>query len=351
MKKNVFLITGNMGYVGTTLTKYLRFQYPDASIIGYDTAFFASSIIGDVKFPERNLDMQYFGDLRDFPIDILKNVDTVIHLAAISNDPMGNEFEDITNQINHIESIKLAEKSKHAGVKNFVFASSCSVYGFASEMPKTELDEVNPLTAYAKSKIDTEKNLQKIAGNDFVVTCLRFATACGFNNRIRLDLVLNDFVASAISLNKISILSDGTPHRPLIDVKDMARAIDWASFRSNDKGGDFLVINVGSDSANYTIKELAEYVTIFQNSNSTFEVNPNAAPDKRSYKVNFNLFKTLAPNHQPKMTINDSIKELFEGLTDAGFNDIKFRESNLIRLNILRTMKSKNIINKDLNYN
>ena len=349
MKHPAFLITGNMGYVGTTLSEYLRKKFPNSKIIGFDTGFFASSIIGNYKFPERNLNNQYFGDIRNFPSEILSEVDIVIHLAAISNDPMGKEFEDITNQINFLESIKLASLAKAAGVKKFVFASSCSVYGFASELPKTEKDNVNPLTAYASSKINTEKELLKLASNDFLVTCLRFATACGFNSRTRLDLVLNDFVVSSITKKFISILSDGTPCRPLIDVNDMSRAIDWASNRNLENGGSYVVVNTGQDSANFTIKELAELVTI-QNKGTTFEVNLTALPDKRSYKVDFSLFKTLAPQYQPLKNINDSIADLIKGFNDANFNDINFRESLYIRLNVLRMMKSKQIIDNNLFY-
>lgn len=349
MKHPAFLITGNMGYVGTTVSAYLRREFPNSRIIGFDTGFFASSILGDHKFPETNLNNQYFGDIRDFPIEILSDVDSVIHLAAISNDPMGKEFEEITNQINFLESIKLAKLSKLAGVKNFVFASSCSVYGFASEMPKTEKDNVNPLTAYACSKINAEQELLKLASNDFIVTCLRFATACGFNSRTRLDLVLNDFVASAITQKFISILSDGTPCRPLIDINDMARAIDWASNRSFENGGSFVIVNTGQDSANFTIKELAELVSI-QHKGTAININLSAPPDKRSYKVDFSLFKTLAPTYQPLKNINDSIADLFKGFNEANFSDINFRDSQYIRLNVLRMMKSKQIIDKNLFY-
>ena len=142
------------------------------------------------------------------PSGLLDNVDTVIHLAAISNDPMGNEFEDVTFEINYHSSIRLAKMAKKAGVKSFVFASSCSMYGTAEDEARTEESPLNPLTAYAKSKVSTEKELATLAGNGFKVTCLRFATACGMSDRLRLDLVLNDFVAGAIASKKITILSD-----------------------------------------------------------------------------------------------------------------------------------------------
>ena len=168
---------------------------------------------------------------------------------------------------------------------------------------------VNPLTAYARSKVASEKSLAELAGPDFIVTCLRFATACGASPRLRLDLVLNDFVASAVTSGVIKILSDGTPWRPLIDVEDMARAFDWAIDRSASNGGEFLVVNAGSNVWNYQIRELAEAVANAV-PGATVEINKNAAPDKRSYRVDFSLFESLAPDHQPQVTLEQAIAEL-----------------------------------------
>lgn len=342
-----FLITGNMAYVGSVVTVNLRKKYPESELIGFDSAFFAGCLINKSEFPERGIDRQYFGDVRNFPETILEGVDAVIHLAAISNDPMGKEFENVTDAINYRQTIEIAEKAKKAGVKHFVFASSCSVYGFAGDSPKTENDEINPLTAYARSKINSEIGLKALAGNNFIVTCLRFATACGMSPRIRLDLVLNDFVASALSLNRIDILSDGTPWRPLIDVKDMFRTMDWASARTPDNGGHFLIVNAGANKANYTVKQLAYAVKAFLPQTS-IEINKNAAPDKRSYKVDFSLFESLAPNYTPLYSLNDSIANLVNGL--AGFNDTHFRSSSFIRLNVLKFLKETGVLNDDLYY-
>lgn len=344
-----FLITGNMGYVGSVLTPYLRLKHPTAEIIGYDAAFFASCLLDQIRFPEKAVNAQHFGDVRKLDPKLFEGVDAVIHLAAISNDPMGKEFEAVTDSINHIESINIAKIAKQAGVKNFVFASSCSVYGFASDAAKTEKDEVNPLTAYAKSKIETEIGLIEIASDEFTVTCLRFATACGFSPRLRLDLVLNDFVASAIAAKKISILSDGSPCRPLIDVYDMARAMDWASSRKGENGGDYLVVNTGANIANYVVKEIADLVTTIV-PDTDVEINLNAAPDKRSYKVDFSLFEKLAPDFQPIKKLSDSIIDLVNGLSTVKFSDTNFRNSALIRLNVLKTLKSESIVDNDLYY-
>src|SRR2546421_5979151 len=152
----------------------------------------------------------------------------MVHLAAISNDPMGKTFEDVTYDINFRASIELARQAKVAGVRCFVFASSCSVYGVADDTPRKETSPLNPLTAYAKSKIRTETELQTLAGKNFTVTCLRFATACGMSDRLRLHLVVHDFVACAGSSKKITILSGRTPWRPLIHRRDMARGFELA---------------------------------------------------------------------------------------------------------------------------
>ncbi len=224
------LITGNMGYVGPEVVKYLRARHPDATLHGYDNAYFAHCLTGPIVLPERHLDEQFYGDVRDASLD-LSRYDAVVQLAAISNDPMGNRFQAVTMDINQNTTVSLARAAAAAGVKNFVFASSCSVYGIADGAARKETDPLNPVTAYAKSKIGAERELAEI-DTGMVVTCLRFATACGMSDRLRLDLVLNDFVACALGQGQITVLSDGSPWRPLIDVADMARAIDWAIDRS-----------------------------------------------------------------------------------------------------------------------
>ncbi len=192
------LITGNLGYVGSAVIKRLRECYRTAYLIGFDTGFYSKDYT-DNTYPDRLLDKQYYGDLRDFPYHILENVDIVIHLAAISNDPMGKEYESITKAINENASKLFATKCKSSGVKKFVFASSCSVYGFSENgEPLSEISPVNPLTAYAKSKLEMENHLQSLSHTSFQTASLRFATACGMSNRLRLDLVLNDFVISAL---------------------------------------------------------------------------------------------------------------------------------------------------------
>jgi nucleoside-diphosphate-sugar epimerase len=343
------LITGNMGYVGPGVVDQLRNAYPGATLIGYDMAYFASCLTNAAVLPESKLDMQLYGDVRDIKAEHLKGIDAVVHLAAISNDPMGTRFEDITLDVNYRSSITIAKLAKEAGVSNYVFASSCSMYGAASEQAKTEDSTLNPLTAYARSKVATEKELEPLAGDGFTVTCLRFATACGMSDRLRLDLVLNDFVAGAVATGKINILSDGTPWRPLIHVRDMARAIEWAVTRQADNGGAFLAVNTGSNDWNYQVNELAEAVAEVI-PGTVVSVNKDAAPDKRSYKVNFDLYKELAPNHLPQYTLKEAIQELREGLTAMDFKDGDFRNSLLMRLKVLTSLQESDKINEQLQW-
>ncbi len=343
------LITGNMGYIGPCVVQRLRTSYPEAKIIGLDTGFFANCLTNSEILPECRVNMQYFEDVRKVSIDLLKDIDAIIHLAAVSNDPMGNTYEKVTHEINYLASIDLARKAKDAGVKSFVYASSCSMYGAADDGPRTEASPVNPLTAYARSKIATEKDLQTIADNKFKVTSLRFSTACGMSERLRLDLVLNDFVACAITSKQITILSDGTPWRPLINIKDMAKAIDWAIKRDINNGGEFLAVNVGSDGWNYQVRELAEFVAKVI-PDVKISINKNAQPDKRSYRVSFELFRKLASNYQPEVDIITTILELKRGLEAMHFNDQNFRTSMFMRLKVLNHLREIGMLAETLEW-
>lgn len=343
------LLTGNMGYVGPCVVHQLRNSLPRATLIGVDMGYFANCLTANGIFPECVTDLQYFRDVRYLPETMLEGVDAIVHLAAISNDPMGNTFEKATYDINYQGSARLALKAKQIGVKTFVFASSCSMYGFAAEEARTEKSPLNPLTAYAKSKVLTEQELAKLADKDFLVTSLRFSTACGMSDRLRLDLVLNDFVAGALTTKKITILSDGTPWRPLINVKDMARAIHWAIQRGREVGGDFLAVNVGSDDWNYQVKDLAEVVAEII-PGVDISINKDAQPDKRSYKVSFELFRKLAPKFQPSVDLATTIEELRDGLKSLKFRKKNFRNSHFIRLQVLRNLRRRGFLNDDLDW-
>ena len=234
-------------------------------------------------------------------------------------------------------------------MRSFVFASSCSVYGEADDRARTEQSEVNPLTAYARSKVLTEIALKPLAGADFKVSCLRFATACGMSDRLRLDLVLNDFVACAISTRRITVLSDGTPWRPLINVTDMARAIEWALERPISDGGEFLVVNVGSDGWNYQVHELATAVAAAV-PGTEVSINRDALPDKRSYRVNFSLFKTLAPAHQPQADLVRTVEGLRQGLEAMNFRNPDFRCSSFMRLRVIADLIERGLLSETLTW-
>ncbi len=341
------LITGNLGYVGSVLTSHLREYFEESYLIGYDTGYFAHSITGANFIPEKQLDLQYYNDIRLITNNHLKDVDAVVHLSAISNDPMGNKFERPTEHINSTASIDLIRKSIQSGVNRFVFASSCSMYGSASESPRKETDTLNPLTAYARSKASTEKYMQDLILGDSIFTSLRFSTACGMSPRLRLDLVLNDFVACALTSRKITVLSNGSPWRPLIDVNDMATAIIWALRRDASENLNYLSINVGRTDSNYQIKDLANTVADLIPGTSV-DINKNAETDNRSYKVDFSLYSQLASGFQPSFSLENSIVSLIDGLKSMKFDNHDFRSSQYIRLKALQSHMDMKRLNKEL---
>lgn len=343
------MITGNMGYVGPSVVKRLRQSYPQATLVGLDIGYFAHCLTNADILPECRVDTQHFADVRTFSKEVLSGVDAIVHLAAISNDPMGKTFEGVTFDINYRASVELARQAKAQGVKAFIFASSCSMYGLADDSPRKETSALNPLTAYAKSKVQTEAELRSLADSDFKVTCLRFATACGMSERLRLDLVVNDFVACAVTSKNITILSDGTPWRPLIHIKDMARGIDWAIQRHAGQTDNFLAVNVGSNTWNYQVKQLADAVATIV-PDVSISINKNAAPDSRSYRVDFSFFESIAPGYQPQVDLLTAIRELKEGLEAMGFRDPNFRSSSYMRLEVIRQLRARGLLDEDLKW-
>lgn len=344
------LLAGNLGYVGSVLVRHLRRVFPEATLIGYDNGYFAHCLTNAHESPERHVNHQFWGDIRRIDPEILTGVDAIVQLSAVSNDPMGIRFEGVTEAINFEATRNLAMLAKRAGVKRFVFASSCSMYGYAEGGPRKESDQLNPLTAYARSKVESEKALAPLADGELVITALRFATACGMSDRLRLDLVLNDFVACALASGEITVLSDGTPWRPLIDVKDMARAIEWALLRDPaSSGGPFLAVNAGSDEWNYQVKDLAAAVAKAI-PGTKVSINESAPPDKRSYRVDFSLYRRLAPRHQPQVSLEQAIRELKDGLTGMRFDDRNFRSSQFMRLKVLERHIAEGRLGDDLRW-
>lgn len=342
------LTIGNMGYVGPAVIRHLRAEHPKAVLHGFDNAYFAHCLTGAASLPEQLLDEQFFGDVRSITPSMLAGYDAVIQLAAISNDPMGEQFAAVTTDINQGATLSIAQAAAAAGVRNFVFASSCSVYGIAAGPPRREGDPVSPVTAYAKSKIGAEQKLAELK-TDMTVTCLRFATACGMSDRLRLDLVLNDFVACALTQGEITVLSDGSPWRPLIDVADMARAIDWAVQRRPEQGGRYLIVNTGANDHNYQVRDLAQAVASAV-PGTTVSINSKAPVDSRSYRVDFSLFESLAAGYTPRLTLDQSIARLVTGLRGMDFKDSQFRTSKLIRLHTLRSHIQEHRLSENLDW-
>ena len=343
------LITGPLGYVGPSVIDQLHKHLPDQELIGLDTGFFAEQHDSDGKRPEEFLSKFIEKDIRDSDADDFDEVEHVVHLAAISNDPMGDKFADVTFDINRDQSLRIATLAKASGAKSFVFASSGSVYGAGGSEPRDEFSELFPQTAYAKSKIETENALKALADETFKVTCLRFATACGWSSRLRLDLVLNDFVAGALTTGEITVLSDGSPWRPLINTEDMGRAVAWGCSDRLTNPEEHLVVNVGSSEWNFQIKDLAEAVAA-RIPGTKLSINQDAPADKRSYRLDFSKWLTIAPNHQPMRTLDDTIEELIKGLSNLKDLDENYRESQRIRLQVLNRLMVDQEIDSELRW-
>ncbi len=342
------LITGNQGYLGPVVLAHLRAVFPYAHFTAIDTGYFKDNWTSEIRDVDTEAHVQIAADLRTLNPDVLAGAEVIIHLAAISNDPMGNQFEQVTFDINLESTLQLAAHAKRNGVKRFIFASSCSVYGIDDGTLKSEQSVVHPLTAYAKTKILAEQGLEQLASTEFQVTALRFATACGYSPRCRLDLVLNDFVASALTQSKIVLLSDGSPWRPLIHVRDMARAMAWAAERDLALPA-FLAINAGSQQWNYRIRDLAEAVSR-QLGGIPIQYNPGAAPDKRSYRVDFSLYEQWAPDHQPEWTLDQTVRELVKGLKPVLSEGVDFRSSHWIRLRQLALLIEQSLLDGRLHW-
>ena len=333
---------GNLGYVGTVLNKAFKKKFPH--YVGFDIGYFKHCYLKKEK-----INKQIIGDVRKINELDLTNFDVVIYLAALSNDPLGSTFSKATKQVNFESCLNIAKLAKSSGVKKFIFASSCSIYGKSGDKIIGESDKLNPLTDYAKSKINAENKLKELSSPSFTITCLRFATACGFSNRMRVDIVLNNFISLAIHQKKIILNSNGESFRPLIHVNDMVRAIEWACERKRDIGGQFLALNVGCNEWNFKIIDLAKLVSKTLG-NVPVNFGNNATLDPRSYSVDFSLFKNLAPSYQPKEKIEDSIKETFKKLSNFHKKSHTRDFSRFSRLEVLNSLLDREKINSNLEW-
>ena len=302
------LVTGVDGYIGAQLAPLLLDRGHD--VVGLDTGFFRDGwlySIGSARFPPC-----INKDTRRIVEEDLKEFDAVVHMAELSNDPLGQVNPGVTNDINHVGSVELARKCKKAGVSRFIHTSSCSVYGLGSNEFKTEESETNPQTAYAECKVLVERELSDMADDHFSPTILRNATAYGPSPRMRFDLVLNNLCGLAWTTGQIRMTSDGTPWRPLVHVLDICEAIGCCLQAPREVVHD-QIFNVGNNEGNYQIKEIAEIVSgVFPGCELTVGTSHG---DPRSYRVSFDKINTRLPGFRCRrnaFTGATELRELFE---------------------------------------
>ncbi len=322
------LVTGHKGYIGTHLISLLKAA--GHTVTACDINLFEESQIAEVATP----DLELIKDIRDLSVDDLKGHDCIMHLAGISNDPMGDLNPEITYSINRDASVRLALLSKQAGVKKFLFSSSCSIYGKGVNNDLNETAPVNPLTAYATSKIEVEKQLTQMADESFCPVFLRNSTAYGYSPMLRIDLVVNNLLSCAIAKGDIRIMSDGEPWRPLIHCKDIARAFVALSDAPVEKI-NAKAINIGANMENYQVKDVADNVQkLIPSAKIVFT--GEVGNDPRDYRVNFDLLYSILPNFKLEYSLQSGMEELYEKLQSIHFSEKDFDGERFIRLKLLR---------------
>ena len=324
---NVF-VTGHQGYIGAHLIQLLVDR--GHTVTGCDINLYEGCGWEPVTPPTRSLNK----DIRVVTVDDLRGYDAVMHLAALSNDPMGDINEELTYQINQEGSIRLARLAKEAGVARFLFASSCSIYGKGAKLDMDEADPVNPLTAYAKSKIESEKQIGAMADDTFSPVFLRNATAYGHSPMLRIDLVVNNLLGCAVAKGKIAIKSDGSPWRPLIHCKDIARAFVALAEAPRDTVHN-QIINVGGNEENYQVKHVADYVQRLL-PDAEIVYTGEVGEDPRNYKVNFDHLSALLPDFTLAYTLESGMQELYEKYQEHHFSEQDFDGNQFVRLRTLR---------------
>jgi len=333
------LVTGSNGYIGTQLCQIL--DAAGHSVVGLDTGFYNSAWLynGISNFPP-----VIPKDIRKVSEKDLKGFDAVIHLAELSNDPLGQINSKVTFEINHKGSVNLAKKAKAAGVGKFIYMSSCSAYGIAKNGVATEEAEVHPQTYYAKCKILSEKDISKLASNNFSPVFLRSATVFGTSPRMRFDIVLNNLAGLAWTEKEIVMHSDGTPWRPLIHILDVCNAIVCV-LKSPSKLVHNQILNVGDDNQNYQVKDIAQIISgVFPNSKIAFG---NLEPDNRSYKVSFKKINKIFPDFKCQRDANNGTRELLELFKKINLDKVTFYSKNFTRLKQIEYLiKTKQIDDK-----
>ena len=321
------LVTGSNGYVGSVLTKILVEK--GYSVTGLDTNFY-----NECRFSQEEFELNTINkDIRNVTIDDLKDIDAVIHLAALSNDPLGEFNPDLTYDINFKSTIDLAKYAKKSGVKRFVYSSSQSMYGISDT--SEELDEdnsvKNPITIYAKTKWEAECNLKKLRNDDFIISCFRPSTVFGASPNLRCDIVYNSLVACAYTTGRIEIKSDGKPWRPVIHVKDVSNAF-IAGLEAPKEIVNGESFNVGIRNGNYTVRDLAEAAQkVVPGSDLIFTGEHGS--DSRTYKVSFDKILTKLKNYyHPQWDLISGGRELIDFFDSVGFNEDMFRGRRCNRL-------------------
>ncbi len=306
------LVTGHKGYIGTVMVPML--QARGHSVIGIDSDLYRNSTYGTPPEPVDEI----IKDVRDIEKSDLEGVEAVVSLAALSNDMLGDFNPELTYQINHQASVRLAELAIELGIRRYVFASSCSMYGAAGDKVLDESADFHPVTAYATSKVWVERDVSQMATDDFSPTFMRNSTAYGVSPRIRFDVVLNNLSAWAYTTGKVRMKSDGSPWRPLVHIEDISRGVIAALESPREKVHNE-AFNVGRNSENYQVKELAEFVRqTIPNCDISFA--GDASPDLRNYRVNFDKFANTFPDFPLQWSALEGAKSIYESYAKFGLD-------------------------------
>ncbi|MBK9129698.1 MAG: SDR family oxidoreductase [Phycisphaerales bacterium] len=336
------LVTGHKGYIGTVLVPMLL--EAGHEVIGFDSDLYWRSTFGD---PAAIADVPEIAkDIRDATLADVRGVDAVMHLAGLSNDPLGDLNPELTFDINHRASVKLAQLAKEAGVGRFIFSSSCSNYGAAGDNWINENSTLNPVTPYGQSKVMVERDVVPMADASFSPTFLRNATAFGVSPRLRFDLVLNNLAAWALTTGKIMLKSDGSPWRPIVHVEDIARAF-VATMEAPRELVHGQVFNVAATAENYQVRQLALIVgDTVQDSQVTFA--DGASPDLRNYRVNCDRYAATFPTFRPQWTAPQTAQELLHAYRSVGLLLADFEGPRYRRVDHIRQLMATGVLDATL---
>lgn len=336
------LVTGHKGYIGSVLVPMLSALGHEVFGIDYD--LYENSLFGA---PPESIPSTH-KDIRDIDLDDVRGYDAVIHLAGLSNDPLGNLDSDLTHDINYLATVRVAEMALRAGVKRFLFASSCSIYGASGSELLDEQSPVNPVTPYARSKILAEQDVSGFAHPGFSPTFFRCATAHGYSPRIRFDLVINNLVAWAYTTGRVFIKSDGTPWRPFVHIEDICRAF-VAVLNAPRETVHNQVFNIGSTAENYQISRIGDYVKEIV-PHCRIEYAQDAGPDKRCYRVSCDKITRLLPEFIPAWTVRSSIVHLLERYRSIGLKPLEFEGPRYNRVAHLQDLLNRGRLNPSLKW-